>query len=62
MLNDKIEYVIATQAIENIVLSDEVLSLCEKIQRGNLTGDEAVEHIISKYRKGDKSGVNKRNN
>lgn len=45
----RIKYILATQAIERLTPSKDALCLCEKVSDGELSADEAVDIIKQKY-------------
>lgn len=44
-----VEYTIATHAAENMPLTREAISLCERIADGHISGDAAVADIMRRY-------------
>lgn len=44
-----VDYTIATHAVEKITLSREVITLCEKIADGHISGDAAVAKILRRH-------------
>ena len=45
----QIEYTLDTMAIENLVPSDDAVSLCEQISDGRITVSSAVSALLEKY-------------
>jgi hypothetical protein len=45
----KIEYTLATHAIERLIPSKEALHLCEKVSSGAMNADAAVLSLLKQY-------------